>query len=262
MSRHLALLDLDPQLGQLLAPERLGEARMSLRARVAVLPVGEWDTSGLAGGVRAGHLGLLVLGGVVAHETVMGGVVSTELLGPGDLLRPWSLEAPEPLVSRKVRWNVLSEIRVAILDREAAAQLTRWPEVSAVLVDRLAERSQRLATTQAISQLTRVDRRVLALFWHLAERWGRVTPEGVRVPLTLSHRMLGQLVGARRPTVSTAVRMLETAGTLSRRADGTWVLHGEAMELQPEPEAGRVIALRRRLLPQAPAEGLAEPASG
>ena len=59
--------------------------------------------------------------------------------------------------------------------------------------------------TQAISQLVRVDRRLLALFWHLAERWGRVTGDGVLVPLTLSHRMLSQLVGARRPTVSTAL---------------------------------------------------------
>jgi hypothetical protein len=46
--------------------------------------------------------------------------------------------------------------------------------VTAALFDRLSERSMRLATTQAISQLTRVDRRLKALFWHLAERWGRV----------------------------------------------------------------------------------------
>ena len=77
--------------------------------------------------------------------------------------------------------------------------MTRYPEITAALFDRLTERSLRLATTQAISQLTRVDRRLKALFWHLAERWGRVSGDGVIVPLALTHRILGQLVGARRP---------------------------------------------------------------
>jgi CRP/FNR family transcriptional regulator, cyclic AMP receptor protein len=217
-------------------------------ARVALLPVGEWDTSRLGDGVHAGHLGLLALSGVVAYETLIGGEVSTELLGPGDILRPWSLEAPVQLVGRIVRWNVLSECRAAVLDREVAARLAAWPEINAVLVDRLAERAKRLATTQAISQLTRVDRRVLALFWHLAERWGRVTSEGVRVPLTLSHRMIGQLVGARRPTVSSAVRVLADEGALMRRADGTWVLMGSAAGLEHDGDPGRVVPIRRRLL--------------
>ena len=68
-----------------------------------------------------------------------------------------------------------------------------------MIVDRLSERAQRLAVTQAISQLNRVDRRLLALFWHLAERWGRVARDGIGVPLVLSHRLIGELVGARRP---------------------------------------------------------------
>ena len=85
----------------------------------------------------------------------------------------------------------------------------------ACLLDRLSERSERLAITQAISQLRRVDRRLLTLFWHLAERWGRVGTDGVVVPLALTHRMLGQLVGARRPTVSSALRELASATSSS-----------------------------------------------
>jgi CRP/FNR family transcriptional regulator, cyclic AMP receptor protein len=85
----------------------------------------------------------------------------------------------------------------------------------------------RLATTQAISQLTRVDRRLKALFWHLAERWGRVSGDGVIVPRALTHRILGQLVGARRPTVSTALSDLADRGELVRRADGSWLLRGD-----------------------------------
>ena len=111
-----------------------------------------------------------------------------------------------------------------------AASPPRWsqyPEITAALFDRLSERSLRLATTQAISQLTRVDRRLKALFWHLAERWGRVGGEGVVIPLALTHRILGQLVGARRPTVSTALSELAERDELVRRADGSWLLRGD-----------------------------------
>jgi hypothetical protein len=94
---------------------------------------------------------------------------------------------------------VLSHTRVAVLDRSFMLRCSRWPEVTAALFARLSERALRLATHQAISQLTRVDRRLLALFWHLAERWGKMSRDGVVVPLALTHRILGQLVGARRP---------------------------------------------------------------
>src|SRR6266496_530716 len=45
----------------------------------------------------------------------------------------------------------------------------------------------RAAVQQAISQLPRVEIRVLALMWHLAERWGHVTPGGLALTLGLTH---------------------------------------------------------------------------
>ena len=129
-------------------------------------------------------------------------------------MRPWHIEGPPELLPVAVRWNALSGVRLALLDRRIAAALGRYPEINAVIVDRLSERAQRLAITQAISQLNRVDRRLLALFWHLAERWGRVARDGIAVPLVLSHRLIGELVGARRPTVSTALAELAREGQL------------------------------------------------
>jgi hypothetical protein len=85
-------------------------------------------------------------------------------------------------------WSVLSPSTVAVLDRRFAAEAARYPELISTLFDRLSERSLRLATSQAISQLTRVDRRLMALFWHLAERWGRASGDGVIVPLVLAPR--------------------------------------------------------------------------
>ena len=218
------LLEEDPDLGGLLSGTRRAEAERELVVRVHRLGVGVWDVSRLEG-AGSDHVGLLLLEGVVAREVIVADHVSAELLGPGDLLRPWQTPSSS-LLPVDILWSVLSPASFAVLDRRFAAELARWPEVTAALFDRLSERSLRLATTQAISQLTRVDRRLKALLWHLAERWGRVSGDGVIVPLALTHRILGQLVGARRPTVSTALGELAERGELTRRVDGSWVLRG------------------------------------
>ncbi|HWF26264.1 MAG TPA: helix-turn-helix domain-containing protein, partial [Solirubrobacteraceae bacterium] len=61
--------------------------------------------------------------------------------------------------------------------------------------------------------------------WHLAARWGRVEPGGIRVSLPLTHRMLGQLIGAERPSISHALGRLAHAGVVTGTA-GDWHLHG------------------------------------
>jgi CRP/FNR family transcriptional regulator, cyclic AMP receptor protein len=251
------VLALDPDLGQLLSPERREAAERELVVRVTSVAVGEWDAGRLAG-ADPGHVGLLVLEGVMAREVLVGDTVSTELLGPGDVIRPWQLQDDPGLLPVEVRWNALSAVRLAVLDRRFAAHLARYPEVNAVLIDRLSDRAQRLSITQAISQLNRVDRRLVALFWHLAERWGRVVGDGVAVPLTLSHRLLGQLVGARRPTVSTALAELARDGQVVRRPDGTWLMKGEPVGV-PAPVVQEVIRQRRRLMPSTP-DGVDVPA--
>ena len=224
-SDSVRLLEADPDLGGLLTGTRREEAERELVVRVHKLGVGVWDVSRLEG-AGADHVGLLLLDGVIAREVIVADHVSAELLGPGDLVRPWQDATKADLLPVDVLWSILSPSSFAVLDRRFAGELARWPEVTAALFERLSERSLRLGTTQAISQLTRVDRRLKALLWHLAERWGRVSGDGVVVPLALTHRILGQLVGARRPTVSTALGELAERGELVRRVDGSWVLRG------------------------------------
>jgi hypothetical protein len=102
--------------------------------------------------------------------------------------------------------------------------------VLGVIVRRMAERSARQAVMQAICHHPRVDDRLRGLFWHLANRWGRVTPGGVVLPLRLTHDSLARLVGAQRPTVSTALKSLQDAREVTRRRDGAWVLLPESQE--------------------------------
>ena len=175
-------------------------------------------------------MGLLLISGVVSREVVVADTISTELLGPGDVLRPWALDGSPPMLQTTVALERAGGEPHGAAGPPRASALGRFPEVGAVIVDRLNDRAHRLATTQAISQVNRVDRRLLALFWHLAQRWGRVTSDGVVIGLTLSHRMLGQLVGARRPTVSVALGELAAGTSWCRRPDGTWLLKGEPAE--------------------------------
>jgi CRP/FNR family cyclic AMP-dependent transcriptional regulator len=243
-TRQIALLEADPDLGRLLDGEQLEEARRRLVVRQHLVEPGPWDGERLR---DAGpeNVGLFVIDGLMTRELALADNVSAELLGPGDLVRPWQAYGPERLVPFGVRWSVLQPTWLAVLDRRFAAALVQYPEVNAMFIDRLTDRTRRVSVMQAISQLNGVDRRLLTLFWHLAERWGRVTPEGVVVAMEVPHRVVAQLVGARRPTVSTALSQLATRGELVRRPDGTWLLTGAPFGV-PSDEAARIVRQRRQ----------------
>ena len=243
--RALPLLELDPDLGTLLTPGRLAAARAELVVSLVALGRGEWAGARLAS-ASPDHLGLLLVDGAMTCEVLLEDTISTELLGPGDLIRPWAPERGPDLLVPTLRWQVLADARLAVLNRGFAAALLRFPEINTMLLDRICARAERVATLKAISQLNSVERRLVALFWHLAGRWGRVTTDGVHVPLTLSHRLLGEMIGARRPTVSTALGTLEREDRLRRRPDGTWMLLGEPVAARQAP--GRAKPHRRRLL--------------
>jgi CRP/FNR family transcriptional regulator, cyclic AMP receptor protein len=133
-------------------------------------------------------------------------------------------------------WRVLESARVAVLDRLAATRLAGYPELTGSLVAKALERSRNLAVAMAIARHKRVEVRVHMLFWHLADRWGRVRLDGVVVPLRLSRWMLGDLVLAERESVSAALSSLARRGLL-RYSGGEWLLWGdpprELLQLEP-----------------------------
>src|ERR687895_1256985 len=101
-SGTVALLDADPDLGRLMSPEQLEQARRHLKVRQHVVEPGPWEGERLR---EAGpeHVGLLVLDGLMTRELVLSDNVSAELLGPGDLVRPWQAAGPERPVPRPPR---------------------------------------------------------------------------------------------------------------------------------------------------------------
>jgi len=120
------LLEADPDLGSLLAEPRRADAERELSVRTYHVVVGAWDVSRLQS-ASADHVGLLVLDGVLSRELVVADHVSAELLGPGDVVRPWQGGNRASLLPVDAVWSVLSPLTVAVLDRRFAAEVARYP---------------------------------------------------------------------------------------------------------------------------------------
>jgi CRP/FNR family transcriptional regulator, cyclic AMP receptor protein len=170
--------------------------------------------------------GFFVLAGVLSRGVIIQGRRSAELLGPGDVLRPAASDELDPSVPFDVSWEVLEPARIALLDREFATAIAPWPELTAAVMDRIMRRAHSLAFHLAVSHLKLVETRLLVILWYYADRWGRVTPGGVLLPLRMTHGLLARIVGARRPSVSTALGKLQERGLVERTDNSHWLLLG------------------------------------
>jgi CRP/FNR family transcriptional regulator, cyclic AMP receptor protein len=230
-ARWVHVLREDEDLARGLAPELLDEACHRLRARELVLRRGALPTLPRRGRL---HVGLLVLDGLVARRVGGPGGFSAELLGPGDVLRvgPHPGEETCPWLATDVR--TLTAVRLAVLDGAFAEQAGRYSPVLPNLVERALARAHALSVSLAVAHYPRVEQRLLVLLWQLAQRFGRVTPEGVVLRLPLTHALLADLSAARRPSVTIALQHLEARG-LVRRHDGDVVLLDTPDRLGPTP---------------------------
>jgi hypothetical protein len=235
------VLDEDPDLHDCVPNPDRTRALAEAVAQAETLDLGLWEEPDTDGAHRDGF-GLLVLEGILARRVTLGRFDCTELLGQGDLLRPWSFTGTTlSSVPSRVTWNVVEPVRLATLDRRFALAVAPWPEITASLMDRIIQRARWLAFQLAVCHVVRVDTRLLLMMWHFADRWGRMTKDGPRVRLPVTHSALASVVGARRPSVTTALGRLQEQGLIARLPDGGWLLHGAPPEdyarLEAEAEA-------------------------
>lgn len=237
------LLDLDVELAEAL------DVRMRLVARPAATAftfdadVGELSLSPRLRAAMPGP-GLLILDGVLAVNVRVGDRIAAELLGPGDLVEP-SDGDDEELLACTVGWRALVPMRFAALDAEFTQRVRPWPQIMQMLLRRVERRAHNLNVQRAIASQPRLDVRLALLLWHLAARWGKVEPGGIRLPLPLTHQLLGRLVGAERPSVSHALARLARSDLVTGHGD-EWHLHGnieEQLHSMVEPTNGRVAGL-------------------
>jgi hypothetical protein len=224
--QRISVLEIEPALCDGLDPHSLPTAARSAAAATWSLSRGQWNSEPWMFD-RRGSLGLLVIDGLIARQVLLGEMEAVELIGPGDVLRPWAEADHEMADQIRESWIVTRKARLALLDRAFAVSVSAWPEIAANIGDRIAMRVGWMALFSAIQGVRRVDERLLAILWSYADRWGRVTPGGVMLELQLTHRLLAAVIGARRPSVTTALKALEREGSLTRRRDHSWLLHGE-----------------------------------
>ena len=161
--------------------------------------------------VGGGRLALSVLLGE-EHERTIG------MLERGDVVvRPLDgLIAPDP----RVRCFAIEASELHLVDR---ARMETWlsdPALAANLVRVLSAQIADRELAVAIALEPRVERRLLLKLRQLAERWGRVTPDGIRLDLRLTHQELANMIGAVRESVTIALGRLADAGEIEvRRRD-------------------------------------------
>ncbi len=233
------LLDADDELAEEFDVRGRVAVRQLATARVLQVGVGDCDLSGWFDIASHGP-GLLMLDGLITFETRTGDRVATELLGAGDLLQAPTLPTDD-LLERSCHWRALRPTRLALLDEDFVDRVRPFPQVVRALLSRACRRTAELDVLRAITSQPRLEVRLVLLLWHLAARWGRVEPGSVRLCLPLTHRLVGQLVAAERPSVSHALKRLGQAGLVSGTADDLR-LHG-SLEFQLESLLDRHAAL-------------------
>jgi CRP/FNR family transcriptional regulator, cyclic AMP receptor protein len=221
--RRVRVLELDPELGAALDENAFVQARERCTAQTVTLSAGRrWSVDP---GDALEHIGFLVLRGVLLYRLRLAGRETVDLVGAGDLIRPWPPVDEYAELFTASRWQVLEPAELAVLDIRFMHEAAPWPEVLIALAERMAWHARSFELRLAISQMRQLTSRLQVILWHLADRFGRVDRYGVFVPLPLSREVLAELVGARREPVSRRLKELAERGTVVRDRRG-WRLCG------------------------------------
>jgi CRP/FNR family transcriptional regulator, cyclic AMP receptor protein len=225
------------------APDDTGDF-LRLAAGLADVTVmaraGAWDP--WTAGPDAGRgFAMLVLDGLLLCELHVHGEPTAHLLVSGETLDP-RRRPDRVLSSDRMTWRALEDVTLAVLGARFLAATQRFPTLTAGLCRQQAAQLDRAVRYAAITKLPRVEQRVIAFFCAVAEERGRVVADGVLVDLALTHVCLGQLIGAKRPTVSLALKTLADDRLLTRHG-GRWLLSRQVTALD-----GVSAATRRRAL--------------
>lgn len=231
---QVRLRDVDPDFLRLVAEDEREQAGDVLLPALDV-EQGRFDPRVLL--TQAGGFCGVLISGMVTCQLQLADQVALRVLGPGAILPV--LDDTSSAVIASSEWTAATALRLAVLGVQFIRAGARWPQLQRDILVRLGEQNEQIASQLALCQLPRVEDRLLAMLWLLAESWGKVTSAGTLLPLHFTHEALGAMVGARRPTVTLALGELAQAGAVVQR-DGGWLL----LESPPQP-----LRERRRVEP-------------
>jgi CRP-like cAMP-binding protein len=221
---RINLLEVEPELARFLTADERAElgpvwVPTEQLQRGAVVDVCEMLEA-------ADSFAAFVLEGMLLQRLRVGEQFGLTLMGPGDVVS--LTKQPRSMLLSHGDCHVAVATTLALLGGEVLVETSRWPQLTAGLHVRAAEQLDRLTGQLVICQLPRVEDRLLAILWLLAESWGHVTRAGTSLPISLTHDVLGGLIGARRSTVTLALGELSDRGAVVRQGAG-WLL------LEPPP---------------------------
>src|SRR3954465_12938277 len=119
----VSLFDADPDLVAGVPEEDRAIARRTLIIPAIALDTGLWSPPDDL--PFALLIGLILLAGVLSREIGFAGRRTAELLGSGDILRPWDEDGPHAMAP--ATWRVHAPVRLAVLDARFACACGRWP---------------------------------------------------------------------------------------------------------------------------------------
>lgn len=211
----------DPSLLGAVPEAEAGKLQRHVTVPLEVVPRGRWRPPLAEVGQEPGRL---VLAGHLTREIEIFGRSALELVGPGDLLAPWQGSEVDSIPAA-VRWQALTDSRLAVIDRDFLRAIARWPDIQIELQGRGVRRGRLTAVQLALARLRRVSVRLHLLFWHLADRWGEHEEEAIILRLPLSHRLLASLASANREAATRALGELSRRRLVTRRPDNVWAVH-------------------------------------
>jgi hypothetical protein len=112
--------------------------------------------------------------------------------------------------------EAILDSRLTLLPARIVTRLLELPALAGALLREVGETLRRKQDSIANFGDVRHVERVRHKLLQLARDYGRVTGDGVRLDLPLTHALLGEMVGSERETVTRGIDQLESAGFLSR----------------------------------------------
>jgi CRP-like cAMP-binding protein len=221
LADQVPLVDSLTALDDALPEERLERARRAVRVTTFAVRRGVWDAVADAHD-HAPH-GFVIVSGALLRRVAAGHREGAELLGPGDLIQPAAESEGD------VTWRAVTDVVLGILDDRVLADAGAVPELLSAMLTSATSRTNAVARQLVLAQWSSADDRLMATFSTLSDRWGVMTTEGVALPPWLTHSVLAPLIGARRPSVTTALKRLAVGGLVRRADDGRWLVVPSAL---------------------------------
>jgi CRP/FNR family transcriptional regulator, cyclic AMP receptor protein len=120
----------------------------------------------------------------------------------------------------------LRVLRVADLERVAVEHPVVGVELTRELARRLHEAEDMLESLA----FRGVPARLASLLLQLMDRYGRVTPDGIRIDERFTHLQLAEMIGTSRETLTKVINELRDAGLIDVRERMVWVLDADGLD--------------------------------